>query len=110
MAQNKQDTTLPILAHILGLFTGFIGPLIILLVSKKKYEKDHSKHALNWQISLIIYVLVSIPLMIVLIGFALLFAVMIMNLVFCILAAVRAGDNILWKYPLAIPFLKVKKK
>ena len=108
MVQKKQDTTLPVLAHILGLFTGFIGPLIILLVSKKEYEKTHAKYALNWQISLVIYFMVSFALMLVLVGFILVFALLIMNLVFCIIAAVKAGENTFWKYPLAIPFLKIK--
>lgn len=50
-----KDNTLNIITHILGYFTNWIGPLIILLVTKEKDVKEHAKKALNWQISLIIY-------------------------------------------------------
>lgn len=38
-----KDTTLPILAHVLGFFVGFLGPLIILLVSEN--DENAKKHA-----------------------------------------------------------------
>jgi hypothetical protein len=104
---KKQDTTLPVLTHILGLFTGFLGPLIILLVTQDKNSKNHAKYALNWQFSLMIYFFVSIILAFVLIGFLFLFALFVLDLIFSIMAAVRAGDNKLWQYPLAIHFFKV---
>ena len=78
---KKQDTTMPVLAHILGLVTGFIGPLIILLISKKNYEKDHAKLALNWQISLVIYGIISIILVFILIGILFLVALGVLNLI-----------------------------
>ena len=56
---KKQDTTLAVLTHILGLITGFIGPLVLYLVAKDNYTKEHSKHALNWQISYAIYIIIS---------------------------------------------------
>src|SRR3989344_553749 len=109
MAKNKSDDqTLEVLTHILGLFTGFIGALIILLVSESKGVKNHAKYALNWQISSLIYMVVSIPLMLVLIGFATLFATIILNLIFCIIAAVKASEGKLWKYPLSMPFFKIE--
>ena len=108
MDKNKQDTTLPVLTHILGLIAGFIGPLIILLVSKKDYEKNHAKLALNWQFSFLIYAIACVILMLILIGILLIFILFILNLIFSIMAAVKAGENELWKYPLAIPFFKVK--
>ncbi len=108
MVKKKIDNTLNILAHILGLFTGFLGPLIIFLASKDKVAKKHAKYALNWQFSLMIYVFVSIPLIFFLIGFILLPALIILNMVFCIIAIVKASENTFWKYPLTIPFFKVE--
>lgn len=104
MVQN--DNTLKVVTHILGFFTGFLGPLIILLVTKEENLKTHAKKALNWQISFFIYAIVSFILFIVLIGFLLIFAFIIMDVVFCIMAAVKAGRDESWNYPLAIPFLK----
>ena len=103
---KKNDTTLPVLTHILGWLTGFLGPLIILVATEDNNAKNHARMALNWQFSYLIYVLISIPLMFVLIGFLSLFALIIMNIVFCIIAAVKAGDDVLYKYPVSIPFFR----
>ena len=65
-----------LLAHILGIFTYFIGPLVIWLVNKDNADKgfivDQAKEALNFQITLAIAGIVSMILMIVAIGFLLL--------------------------------------
>jgi uncharacterized Tic20 family protein len=96
---------LVLLPHILAIFTGFIGPLVTMIAGEGEL-KEHSKKALNWQISLLIYSLVSVILMIVVIGFFILPVLMVMNLVFCILAAVKAADGELWDYPVTINFFK----
>lgn len=103
---TKSDRTLAILAHVLGLFTSFIGALIILLVAEDSFSKANAKEALNWQLSMIIYTIISIILMFVLIGFLLIGLLALANLVFCILAAVKASENENWKYPLTIRFIK----
>ncbi len=104
--QPTNDKTLCVLAHVLGLLTGFLGPLIILLASPNHEVKRHARTALNWQISLIIYMIVSFVLMLILIGFLFIFALMIMDLVFCIVGAVKASNGLFWKYPLTIPFVQ----
>jgi uncharacterized Tic20 family protein len=68
--------------------------------------KAHSKKALNWQISLAIYLIISGILMFVLIGFLFIAVLSVMNLVFCILAAVKASEGEIWDYPVTINFLK----
>jgi uncharacterized protein len=106
--KGDADNSLKIVTHLLGLFTGFIGPLIMLLVGEDKKVKEHAKSALNWQFSLMIYFFAGFVLIFILIGFIVLPILAILNVIFCIIATVKAGDNILWKYPLAIPFFKLK--
>jgi len=106
---KKEDNNLAALTHILGLFSGWLGPLIILLATKEESVKNHSRVALNWQISFLIYGLVSALLALILIGFFLLPVLFILDIVFCIIAAIKANRGELWQYPLSIPFLKVKK-
>ncbi len=106
MVKQTQDKTLAILTHILGLIAWFIPALIIYLISEDKYTKEHAKNALNWQISLVIYLVASFILIILIIGIFTLIAFSILNLVFSIIAAVKASEGISWKYPLAIPFIK----
>jgi uncharacterized protein len=102
-----EDTkTLSMLVHIAALFTSFVGPLIFMLVSKDAHVQKHSKIALNWQISLMIYMVVSGVLAIILVGFLMMAVLGLMNLIFCIMAAVKANQGVEWKYPLSIAFFK----
>ena len=104
----KQNNTLSILTHILGFFTNFLGPLIILLTSKDNQTKKHAKTVLNWQLSFLIYSIISYFLIIVLIGLLLLPVLGLLNLIFSIIGAVRASEGEIWKYPLSIRFFKIK--
>lgn len=109
------DDNVAILPHLLGLFTGFLGPLILLLITKNKLLKSHSARALNWQISFIIYALVLIIGTLVLffsfgtlgiiIGGLLLVILSVLDLVFCIIASIKATKKEIWNYPLTIPFI-----
>lgn len=104
---DQNDTTLPVLTHILGLFTGFLGPLVVFFISADDDNaKAHAKAALNWQISLVIYSIVSIILIFIVVGFVLLIVLSVLNLVFSIMAAIRASKNELYNYPMTIKFLK----
>ncbi|MBI2145292.1 DUF4870 domain-containing protein [Candidatus Woesearchaeota archaeon] len=103
---NSNDKVLAVMTHVLGIFTGFIGPLVVFLVTKSKPVKRHARNALNWQLSRLIYTLVSVVLVLVLVGFVFLMILSLVNLVFCIIAAVRAGNGEEWEYPLSIRFLK----
>ncbi len=105
---GQSSNTLPVLTHILGLVTGWLGPLIVLLATSEEPVKNHARMALNWQLSLVIYSIVSGVLVFVVAGIFLLIAIYILDLIFCIMAAVKAGRGELWQYPLTIPFLKVK--
>jgi uncharacterized Tic20 family protein len=65
----------------------------------------HGKEALNFQISMLIYNIVAGVLCLVLIGFALLAALHILNVVFVIIAALKASEGQIYRYPLTIRLL-----
>ncbi|MBT3304466.1 DUF4870 domain-containing protein [Candidatus Woesearchaeota archaeon] len=96
------------LAHLLGIFTWFIGPLIILLVAKDKHKfaYKNAAHAINFQISVTIYAIICALLVLVLIGLLLLPILMIFALVVEIVGSVKAYEGAVYKYPLEIPFIK----
>lgn len=52
----KPDRTMAWLAHLLGIFTWFVGPLVIWLVKKDedKYAAYHAKQALCFQVGVTI--------------------------------------------------------
>ncbi|AHY58235.1 MULTISPECIES: DUF4870 domain-containing protein [Stenotrophomonas] len=102
--------TMALVAHILGIFTWFIGPLIIWMINKddssKSFVTDQAKEALNFQITITIAMLISFVLMIVIIGGLLAPLVGILNLVFCIIAAVKANNGEAYRYPFTLRLIK----
>lgn len=111
-AAPQEDRTMALVAHLLGIFTWFIGPLIIWLLNKDKqpngFVTDQSREALNFQITITIAFALLFVLTIITLGIAsLLFPILgIVNLVFCIIAAVKANNGEAYRYPFALRFIK----
>ena len=109
-AAPQDQRTMALLAHVLGIPTGFVGALIIWLINKDDSSKffviDQSKEALNFQITMLIAAIVSALLMIVLIGFLLLPLVGLVSLVFSIIAAIKANNGEAYRYPFALRLIK----
>lgn len=103
----KEARNMAMLCHLLGI-VGFFAPLVIWLSEKDKHRfvDEHGRAAMNYQISLMIYYFVCCPLCFVAIGVFLLAVLTIMHVVFVIIGSVRASRGRLWRYPIAIPFLK----
>ncbi|MFA9476755.1 DUF4870 domain-containing protein [Phycisphaerales bacterium AB-hyl4] len=93
-----------LVAHLLGILLSVIGPLIIWLIKKddSKFVDDQGKEALNFQITILIAYLISSVLTTVLIGCLLLPIVIIVNIVFCIIAAMKSKEGIRYRYPFAL--------
>jgi uncharacterized Tic20 family protein len=67
---------------------------------------EHAKEALNFGISMFIYCIICIPLIFLIIGIFLLIAIGIGSLILYIIAAVKAADDVLYRYPFTIRFIK----
>ncbi|MBU2103229.1 MAG: DUF4870 domain-containing protein [Candidatus Omnitrophota bacterium] len=110
----KQERTYAMLCHLSALagylipLGNIIGPLVMWLIKKDQSAlvDAEGKKALNFQISILIYLLVSGILCLVLIGFALVAVIGIFELVMVIVAAVKTSNGEEFKYPLSITFLK----
>lgn len=122
-APNSDERTMAMLAHLLGLATGFllglpfVGPLIIFLMKKdqSQFARHHAVDALNVTISFMIVTIgasiVGCALSFILIGvlfFLLLIPYSITVLVYMIIAAIAANKGEWYKYPtwLAWPMVK----
>jgi len=92
-------------APILG---GIIAPLIIWQIKKDQFAfvDEQGKEAVNFQISILIYLLVAALLCFACIGFALVPAVYIFDVVFLLIAGVKANNGEHYRYPLTIRFIK----
>lgn len=87
---------------------GFILPIVMWATNKDKHEliDQHGKVTVNWLISLFIYSIICGILIVVLVGAIGLIILAILNLVFAIIAAIKANNGELWVYPLSIKFIK----
>jgi hypothetical protein len=106
---SSDSRMMGMLCHLLGLFTCFIGPLIIWLIKKDEdpFVDNQGKEALNFQITVGIAFIVSgllIPAFCI--GVFLGTAVGIADLVFCIVAAAKANSGQAYRYPVSIRFIK----
>lgn len=101
---DKDERNLAMLAHLLGIFSGFVGALVLWLVKRDQagFAAEQSKEALNFQITMAIALVASMMLKLLLIGFLLVPVVFIVNFVFCILAAVSASKGRAYRYPFAL--------
>ena len=110
----RQDNQLLVIAHLsqlITLVTGFgslLLPLILWLTQKEKvYQMDaHGKNIVNFQLSLIVYFIICIPL-ILLFGLGLLgfLALGIISIIFPIVNAIKASRGENPTYPLSLNFI-----
>lgn len=114
-ASTKNDETMwAMFCHLGGLF-GFVfpfgnilAPLVIWLVHRDTYPlvDDQGKEAVNFQISLSIYLIASALMVLIVIGFFLVIALLVFALVVTVSAAIQASKGDKYRYPFAIRFIQ----
>ena len=87
----------PVAGHI-------VGPLIVWLAKRQdSAEIDaHGKESINFQISMLIWNIVAGILVLVVIGIPILILLHVLNIIFVIVASIRASEGKLYRYPLSI--------
>ena len=102
---TSDERTFGILSHVLTLVFPILAPLVIYLIKKdeSKYIAYHAKESLNFQITVMIAVLV---LLVSIIGILLLWVVGIASLVLVIIATIKASEGKLYKYPFTLRLIK----
>lgn len=105
---TSDDKTMALLAHILGIPTWFIGPLVIYLMKKdaSPFVADQAKEALNFQITIGILYVVAVLTACIVVGGIIAPAAGILNLVFCILAAIETNKGVAYRYPFVLRLVK----
>jgi len=101
-------------AHLIALagliipFGNILGPLILWLIKKDEspFVDDQGKESLNFQISISICCLVSAILIVIVIGIFLLIALGILDIVFVIIASIKANSGEKYRYPLTLRLVK----
>ena len=107
-ANPQDERTWAVLIHVLGIFFSFIPSLIGYLFFKDRgpFIRQHAAAALNFQITMAIAGLIGSFTTFILIGFLILFAVAVVELIFSIVAAFKASQGEAYVYPLSIKFVQ----
>ena len=109
---TKDDRNWAMFCHLAGLL-GFpvpllghvLGPFVVWMLNRDQHPfvDDQGKEAVNFQISMVIYFIASCC---TIIGIPIAILLWFVNVVMCIIAAVRAADGEAYRYPLTIRFIK----
>ena len=111
---EKTENTWAMLCH-LSTFSGFFIPLgnvvaPLILWSLQKYDyalvDDQGKEALNFQISIVIYFLVSAVFSLILIGLLIMLVLVVFDIIVTIAASISASDGKQYRYPLNLRLIK----
>jgi uncharacterized Tic20 family protein len=112
---TQDERTWGTIAH-LSAFAGFfipvagnvIGPLVVWLIKREQsaFVESQAKEALNFNITVVIASCVSALLIVVFIGFLLLGALAIFWLAMTIVAAIKAGEGVSYRYPFTLRLVK----
>lgn len=103
VSSSSNDRNLAMITHLSGFFLYIVVPLIVWLIHKdrpdKAYLAGEAKEALNFQITMLIAWVVAGILQVILIGFLLMGVLWFVNLIFCIVAAVKVSSDGHYRYP-----------
>lgn len=106
--------SLGILCHLLA-FSGYLipfgnifGPLVLWLLKRADdpFVDACGKEALNFQISMTVYAVISGLSIIIGIGFLLLPVIMILNIVYTVIASIKASEGQSYRYPLTFRLIQ----
>ena len=89
-------------------FGSIIGPLICWLSRKDEslWVNQNGKSSLNFQLSILLYIFMSIPLCFIIVGIPIVIFLVILKVICIIIASVKASKGEEFKYPITIPFIQ----
>jgi len=116
---TPEDRLFGIFSHLSGYITWVVVPLIFLLIQKdrRSFGAWHAREAINFNISMMLYILLPTPLIclafidhwLILVAIGLYVGIMLLlgtfQLIVVIAAAVQAYRGVRWRCPLTIRFV-----
>jgi uncharacterized Tic20 family protein len=89
-------------------FGGILGPLICWL--SRRDESDwvnlNGKASLNFQLSMLLYIVLAIPLCFIIIGFPIIMLLITLKIICLVIASIKASKGEFFRYPILIPFIQ----
>ena len=85
---------------------GFAVPIAIWQIKKDVMPEidQHGRNVANWLIAYMFYWVISVVLVLLLVGIALLWVLAVVGVIFPIIGGIKASQGEVWKYPGAFPF------
>lgn len=113
IVMNQEDNVFPtseeklwmILSHLsILLGVGLVLPLVVYLVKKdtSPLVAHHAKEALNFQISVVLSSFACVLLSLFVVGFFLMFGLVVASMVFSLIASIKASEGVFYRYPLTL--------
>jgi uncharacterized Tic20 family protein len=101
---SSDDKNIATITHLGGTVFSFVPGLLVWILKKddSAYLADQAKEALNFQISVLIAYFISGILVWLLIGFLLIPLIWLLNVVFCIIAAISSSMGKTYRYPFCL--------
>jgi hypothetical protein len=86
------------------LIGGFVAPLVIWLLKRDSmpFVADQGRETLNFQITILLALACAGVLMLVLVGFALFWSLLLFHFIVTIIAAVKASEGVAYRYPFCL--------
>ena len=104
VAPSNDDKNIATITHLGGTVFSFVPALIVWILKKDDSEfiADQAKEALNFQITIILAQFIAWILAWILIGLFFMFIIWLLNIVFCIIAAISTSKGETYRYPFCL--------
>ena len=101
---SNDDKNIATVTHLGGTVFSFIPGLLVWALKKddSPYIADQAKEALNFQITVLIAQFIAGILVMILVGFIFIGIIWLLNIVFCILAAISTSKGETYRYPFCL--------
>lgn len=110
-APTGEERSLSAICHLVSLVAtsmlcNLVVPIVIMCISDSPFVKKQAKEALNFQISVVFWALISLAACLVFVGFFMLIALAIAAIVLPIIATVKVANGDDYRYPLTFRLIK----
>ncbi|MDI1309240.1 MAG: DUF4870 domain-containing protein [Methylotenera sp.] len=101
---SSDDKNIATITHIGGTIFSFVPALIVWILKKDNnaYLADQSREALNFQVTMVLAYMVAGVLSWILIGLLFFPVIWVLNIVFCIIAAISTSKGENYRYPFSL--------
>ena len=105
---TEDEKTWALVVHLGAIVSSIVLPLVVLLTkgNESRWVRLQALEALNFHLTILLGMLLSVPLAMVFIGFCTMGALLVASLVLSIIGAVKAYGGEAYRYPVAVRLIK----